>query len=158
MISLLTPPTLYYLIALIVVLLLIAYWKRKDIKKELRRWRFKEVVVGPVTIGRQEEENQEIKSKPVAGVYFGEGTNFTGTKIKRVAGRDVLIGSDSSRRNVPASDATPGIIFGDKGTFKDVDIEDVAGRDVKLDISKQPGLHTPNPSNRDEGKKTNDSN
>jgi hypothetical protein len=115
----------------IVVITSLIYWKRKPIKKWLRGWKVDEVEVsaGPAKakLKRKEDKKQSARSRPSAGVSFGEGTDFTGAKISGVAGRDI-------RRGEAAVDApggkTPGVDFGKKGEFVEAEIEDVAGRDI----------------------------
>lgn len=119
-----TPPGLYYLIGFIIVLSVIAYWKREPIKKELRRWRGKEISVGPLKLERKEKEG---KPEAKAGINFGTGNDFTGAKIKRVAGRDIR---PDGTAPAPGG-ATPGVDFGEKGKFRQSEIEDIAGRDLE---------------------------
>jgi hypothetical protein len=123
----LTPPGLYYLIGFIIFLSLLVYWQREAIKRELRRWRGKEISIGPLKLERQRKEKQSSRSKPAAGVHFGEGSDFTGAKIKRVAGRDIRQGAPQSA----SGGVIPGVDFGKKGKFANTEIEDIAGRDLE---------------------------
>lgn len=123
----LTPPGLYILIAFIIIISVIVYWKREPIKRELRRWRGKEVTVGPVKFERQNQENQVDSNTPKTGVDFGQENDFSGAKIKNVAGRDIRTGESKSSR----TGATPGVDFGEKSKFKNTEIEDIAGRDLE---------------------------
>lgn len=127
----LTIPGLYYLIGFIIVLSLVVYWQRKPIKRELRRWRGKEMSVGPVKFERQSDDEEQVEKN--AGVNFGEGSDFTGAKIKRVAGRDIL---ESGSHRKTQDEATPGVDFGKKGNFNKAEIEDIAGRDLETGEDK----------------------
>ena len=129
----LTPPGLYYLIGFIIILSLLVYWQRGPIKRELRRWHGKEISVGPFKLERQAEQGEADKSKPSAGVHFGEGADFTGAKIKRIAGRDIRTDESTPSRG----GATPGVDFGKKGKFKQAEIEDIAGRDLEAGDHKR---------------------
>jgi hypothetical protein len=74
-----------------------------------------------IAVSRQTEEEGERK----VGVYFGEGNDFTGAKISRVAGRDIVKGEARPGKG----GSTPGVDFGKKGKFNRAEIEDIAGRD-----------------------------
>lgn len=118
---LLSPPGLYYLIIFIFALSLLVYWKRKSLKRELRRWKAKEINAGPLKLERQEKEGAAKSS----GVRFGEKSDFSGAKIKGVAGRDIIRGEGSSTKQGNGG----GVEFSG-GNFKNANIEDIAGRDL----------------------------
>lgn len=59
---LLTPPILYLFIAFIVILGLLIWKKRDTLKKEMKRWRFKELNLGPLKLERDESES-DVKKK-----------------------------------------------------------------------------------------------
>lgn len=122
----LTPPGLYYLIGTTVIFSLIIYWQRKPIMRELRRWRGKELVVGPLTLERKEHTRETKQSGSATGVDFGQGSDFTRAKIKNVAGRDIKSSDSKSSRG----GAIPGVNFGKNSKFIDSEIEDIAGRDL----------------------------
>jgi len=70
------------------------------------------------------DSKQETTSKP--GVKFSANTYFSGTKIRGVAGRDII----RSVSGAPDREgATPGIEF-ERSHFENVEIEDIAGRDI----------------------------
>ena len=62
-----------------------------------------------------------------AGVSFGEGSDFSGAKIRGVAGRDLRRGAGAAQ--APDGEA-PVVDFGKKGKFAQAEVEEVAGRDV----------------------------
>lgn len=117
----LSPPSLYYLIIFIFALSLFVYWKRKPIKRELRRWRAKEINAGPLKFDRREKED----TKQSSGVRFGEKSDFSGARIKGVAGRDIIRGEGSSTKQGNGG----GVEFS-ASNFKNANIEDIAGRDL----------------------------
>lgn len=117
----LSPPGLYYLIIFVFALSLLVYWKRKPIKRELRRWKAKEINAGPLKFERQEKKD----TKQSSGVQFGEKSDFSGAKIKGVAGRDIIRGEGSS-----AKQGNGGCIEFSGSNFKNANIEDIAGRDL----------------------------
>jgi len=122
-----SPPGLYFLIGLVVVLSLIVYWKREALKKELRHWRGKEVSIGPLKLERKNEKTSTTAKEPTTGVHFGKDSDFTGAKIKGIAGRDIRrSGSTSADRS-----ATPGVNFGEQGKYGNAEIEDIAGQDLE---------------------------
>jgi len=126
MVHFLTPPHLYYLIGLVVVVSLLLYWKREDVKQELRRWRAKKMSVGPITFERQNKPPKKKSTTSKPGVRFGGKGNFSGAKINGVAGRDIVRGGSSA---LGGGQTTPGVDFGD-AIFKEAEIKNVAGRDV----------------------------
>ena len=50
-----TPPYIYYLIGFIITASVIVYWNRKLIRRELRRWRLKELNTGVFKLERKEQ-------------------------------------------------------------------------------------------------------
>lgn len=122
----LTPPWLYYLIGLVVVVSLLVYWKREAIKQELRRWRAKEMSIGPAKFERQNKPPKRKSTTSKPGVRFGRKGDFSGARINGVAGRDIIRGGS------PASggrQTTPGVDFGG-ASFKEAEIKNIAGRDI----------------------------
>jgi hypothetical protein len=117
----LSPPGLYYLIIFIFALSLLVYWKRRPLKRELRRWKAKEMNAGPLKFERQETE--DAKQSP--GVRFGENSDFSGAKIKGVAGRDIIRGEETSTKQGNGG----GVEFNGRN-FKNANIENIAGRDL----------------------------
>ena len=122
-----TPPGLYILIAIIFILSLIAYWKREAIKRELRRWRGKEVEIGPVKFERQNEEQEDDSDTSPAGIEFGRDNDFSRAKIKNVAGRNV----SSERTQQSRAGAPHSVDFGEENKYNDAEIENVAGHDLE---------------------------
>jgi hypothetical protein len=124
----LTPLGIGIIVVIIVAITSLIYWKRKPIKRWLRRQEVDEVEVGvgPVKVKLKEKEKPKPASS-TAGVSFGEGGDFTDVKISNVAGRDIRRGSAAAES--PGGKA-PGVDFGKKGKFGDAEIEDVAGRDI----------------------------
>jgi hypothetical protein len=86
-----------------------------------------ELGAGPLKV-KLTEKNGEADAPSNAGVDFGEGGDFTGAKIKDVAGRDIRRGAASAASG--EGDA-PGVSFGKEGKFCNAEIEDVAGRDLE---------------------------
>ena len=112
---------------LIVVIASLIYWKRKPIKRWLRRQEVDtvELGAGPVKVTLKGKKKPEPSSS--AGVDFGEGGDFTGARIRGVAGRDIRRGSAAAES---PGGKVPGVDFGKKGKFVDAEIEDIAGRDT----------------------------
>ena len=81
------------IVVLIVVIASLMYWKRKPIKRWLRRQEVDEVElgIGPVKVKLKDKKKAE-QTSPSAGVDFGEGSDFTGATIRTVAGRESLTG------------------------------------------------------------------
>jgi hypothetical protein len=122
----LSPPGLYYLIGFILVVSLVVYSQLKPIKRELRRWRGKEVSVGPLKLERKKAKE---KTEPTVGIRIGKGADLTGVKAKRWAGRDIRRkGSLASRGG-----ATPGIVIEEKAKLTNAEVEDFAGRDIEIE-------------------------
>lgn len=117
-----SPPIIYYLIIIIILLSLLAYRRREFIKKELRRWRAKEISAGPIKFER--DIGQAPKKR---GVQIGLKGDFSGAKLKNIAGRDILQGDELVSNN---TGAIPGVDIGD-GKFKDAEIDNIAGRDIR---------------------------
>lgn len=61
--SLLTPPILYLTIAFALVLGILIWSKRSLIRKEMKRWRFKELNIGPLKLEREGISNSPTKEK-----------------------------------------------------------------------------------------------
>ncbi len=116
-----SPPGLYYLTGIILIISMIIYWKRNLIKKELHRWQRKELQVGPLTL----EWKNNRKHKTNEGVTFGKINDFTGAKIKRIAGRDNRLNNS----DMTIDKTTASVDFGEKNKFADSEIEDIAGKD-----------------------------
>jgi len=78
---------------LIIVIASLIYWKRKPIVRWLRRQEVDavELGAGPVKVTLKGKKKPEPSS--AAGVDFGEGSDFTGARIRGVAGRDIRRGS-----------------------------------------------------------------
>jgi hypothetical protein len=113
----------------ILVLTTLVYRKREPIKKWFKRKEVSEleIGVGPIKAKLTDKKKKpESEDSPRAGVSFGEGNDFTGAKIKDVAGRDNLQGTTAKSTT---GGATPGVDFGKKGKFINAEIEDIAGRD-----------------------------
>lgn len=128
----LSPVGIGIIAVLIVVVASLIYWKRKPIKRWLRRQEVDEVELGAGPVKVKLKSKEEPKpSRPSAGVSFGEGGDFTGATIRTVAGRDIRRGPTAAAES-PGGKA-PGVNFGKKARFGDAKIEDVAGRDVVED-------------------------
>jgi len=126
---LLSPWGLIIVIVVIFALATLVYWKLEPIKKWLKRKEVSEIEigVGPVKAKvKDKPEKPEQKSPSRPGVSFGEGSDFSGAKVKNVAGRDLLQGGASP--SAPDGE-TPSVDFGKKGKFTDAEIENIAGRD-----------------------------
>jgi hypothetical protein len=126
-----SPTGIAVIAVLIVVIASLIYWKRKPIKK----WFAKKQVgvtikAGPVEVSLADKEKPEKAADAPAGVDFGEGGDFSGATIRRVAGHDIRRGSAAGES--PGGKA-PGVDFGKKGKFRDAKIEDVAGHDIVED-------------------------
>jgi hypothetical protein len=89
-----------------------------------------EVEAGPAKakFTRKDADEDKVPSS-TAGVNFGEGSDFSGAKIRGVVGRDLRRGAAAE---TPEGEA-PGVDFGKDGKFRDAEIEDVAGRDIVED-------------------------
>jgi hypothetical protein len=127
----LSPTGIAVLAIIIVALTTLIYWKRAAIKKWFSG---KKVVptlnVGPVELSLEDKDKDKKATAPRAGVSFGEGNDFSGAKIRGVAGRDIRRGAGAAQ----ASDGdAPGVDLGKEGKFAEAEIEDVAGRDVAED-------------------------
>lgn len=103
---------------------MLAYRKREIIKKELRRWTAKEMSAGPLKFERDKEK---VSSRVKRGVQIGSKGDFSGAKIKNVAGRDIVQGEELISTN---AGAVPGVDIGE-GKYKDAEIENIAGRDIQ---------------------------
>ena len=128
---LLSPWGLVIVVVVIFTLATLVYWKREPIQKWLKRKELSEIEIGagPVKAKFRDKKGQTgSTSSPQAGVSFGKGNDFSGAKLKNVAGRDNIKGA--AKQNTPGG-KTPGVDFGQKGTFTDAEIENVAGRDNK---------------------------
>ena len=60
----LTPPGLWVTLTVIAVASVLIYWKRKPIKRWLRRWRIKELSIGPVKLEVEPEPEPSPQSSP----------------------------------------------------------------------------------------------
>lgn len=128
---LLSPWGLGIVVVFIFALTTLVYWKREPIKNWLKRKELSEIELsaGPVKAKFTDKKKKTgSESSPQAGVSFGEGNDFSGAKINKVAGRDNIQGAATT--GAPGG-KTPGVDFGKKGTFIDAEIEDIAGRDNK---------------------------
>ena len=127
----LSPLGIGVIAVLIVVIASLIYWKRKPIKRWLRRQEVDEVELGagPVKVKFTDKKRAERASSS-ARMDFGEGGDFTGATIRGVAGRDIRRGAAAAES--PGGKA-PGVDFGKKGKFGEAEIEDVAGRDIVED-------------------------
>jgi len=126
-----TPVGIGIIVVVIVALTTLVYRKRERIKAWLRSWTMDEVEVeaGPAKakFTRKDADEDKAPSSPRAGVSFGEGNDFSGAKVRDVAGRDLRRGGGAAAAT-PEGEA-PGVDFGKDGKFRDAEIEDVAGRD-----------------------------
>ena len=123
----LTPPGLYYLLTTIILLSLLIFLKRKWIIREIRRWRAKELNVGPIVLERQDVEKTQNELRTRAGIRIGEGTEIMHSKLKRIAGRDIRFGKIDKKRG----GATPGVEIERKVKISDSDLVNIAGRDFE---------------------------
>lgn len=122
---LLTPPGLYFLIVGIFVISLIVYWKRTAIKREVGRWRTKEVTAGPIKLERKTEpEAESVEKAPhpqTSGVHLSG--DFTGSKVRKLTG-----GANVKGRSVTkARRSSPGVVI--EGKYRDTELEDIVGGD-----------------------------
>lgn len=56
--SFLTPPLLYLVVLFVLILGILMWNKRNLIKKEIKRWRFKELTIGPLKLEREDATNK----------------------------------------------------------------------------------------------------
>lgn len=121
--KLLSPPIVYYLVLLIVLLSILIYWKRVWIKKELQRWRAKEISAGPIKFEREIKDTTARK----LGVHIGSKGDFSGAQIRNIAGRDIIESEEILSNN---TGAIPGVEISG-GKYKDANIGNIAGRDIQ---------------------------
>jgi hypothetical protein len=79
-----------------------------------------------------DKDKSPVKSKDQpaeAGVNFGKGNDFSGAKVKDIAGRDIRRGGAGKTKG----GKTPGVDFGEDGNFTEAEVEDIAGRDIVED-------------------------
>jgi hypothetical protein len=127
-----SPPGIAVIAVLIVLIASLIYWKRKPIKKWLASRKVDVTIkAGPVQVSLADKEKPEKAAGAPAGVDFGQGGDFSGATIRRVAGRDIRRGPAAAEESPGGK--TPGVDFGKKGKFRDADIEDIAGRDIVED-------------------------
>jgi hypothetical protein len=127
-----SPTGIAVIAVLIVVIASLIYWKRKPIKKWFASRKIGVTIkAGPVEVSLADKEKPEKAASAPAGVDFGEGGDFSGATIRRVAGRDIRQGSAAAEES--SGGKTPGVDFGKKGQFGEAEIEDVAGRDIVED-------------------------
>ena len=124
----LSPLVIGVIVVLIVLIASLIYWKRKPIKKWLRRQEVDEVELGAGPVKVKLKGKQKPEPPPSSpGVSFGEGNDFTGSTIRTVAGRDIRRGAAAAKS--PGGKA-PGVDFGKRGKFGETEIEEIAGRDI----------------------------
>ena len=128
-----SPPGSYVVGAIIVILATAIFWKRESIKRWFRNREVTKIEfsAGPLKATLTEKPPAKSqKNEPRAGVSFGQGNDFSGAKIKDVAGRDIRRGDAASTTR---GSKTPGVDFGEAGKFTGAEIEDIAGRDIVED-------------------------
>jgi hypothetical protein len=123
-----SPLEISIIAVLIVAITSLIYWKRKPIKKWLAGRKVSvKMKAGPLEVSLNDREKPKGPDGAPAGVDFGEGSDFRGTTIGGVAGRDIRRGSAAVES--PGGQAS-GVAFGEERRFRDAEIEDIAGRDI----------------------------
>lgn len=128
-----TPLGLGVTIIIIIVVASYIYVNRKSLYKWLKKTRISKLSIGPVEIEinkvhGKDSENKDVESK----VDFGKGNVYSGTRITKVAGRDIIQAKEAKNKKKDKSDSS--VDFGDSSDFTDARIDSVAGRDIDTDL------------------------
>src|SRR5205807_653019 len=108
---------LYFLLGFIVIVSSLVYWKREALKKEISKFKLKEVSVGPAKF---EAKDNSAKSSDAGGVSFGTKNDFTQAEIEDVVGGDRSLSTETK----PGQSS---VGFGNENTFKEAKIKNITG-------------------------------
>jgi hypothetical protein len=119
-----SPVWLSILALFIITLSYFIFRKRKLIIQGLKKWKFSEIAVGPVTL-KTEKKDSEQKNSP--GVIFKSQSDFSESEISEIAGQDILQGINAPSEK--DNKETSSVIF-DGSNFKKAKISKIAGRNI----------------------------